>query len=128
MIDFMAEILLKANCGVSAVEGNKVSAFGGSVRTRAQLPGWRENGCFVLAVAEDGHLAILTDLQGDAVLRREQGSASSCAFGGCSHPFRLEDATDSSNDAVPVNYDSTIECRRIAHQLWSEFAQWAAHE
>jgi hypothetical protein len=95
---------------------------------KATLRDWRENGCFVLAVAEDGHLAILTNLQGDAVLRREQGGASSCALGSCSHSSRLEDATDSSNDAVPVNYDSTIECRSITHQPWREIAQWAVHE
>src|SRR5438309_10677952 len=92
------------------------------------LRDWREDGCLVLAVAEDRHLAILTDLQGDPFLRREQGGASSCTLGSCSHSFRLEDATDSSNDAVPVNYDSTIECRSVAHQPWREIAQWAVHE
>lgn len=90
------------------------------------LPSWREDGCLVPAVAEDGHFAILTDLQSDAILRREQGCASSCTFGGRSHSSRFEDATDSSDDAVSVNYDSTIKCRSIAHQLWSETAQWAA--
>lgn len=84
-------------------------------RELGQLPDWREDGCFVLAVAVDGHLAILTDLQSDAVLRSEQGSASSCTLGGCSDSFRLEDATDPSNNAVPVNDDSTIECRSVAH-------------
>lgn len=92
------------------------------------LPNWREDGCLVPTVAEDGHFAILTNLQSNAILRREQGCASSCAFGGRSHSSRLEDATDSSDDAVSVNYHSTIECRSIADQLWSETAQWAAHE
>lgn len=79
------------------------------------LPNWREEICLALAVAEDGHLPILTDLQGDATLRREQGSASSCTLGGGSDSSSFEDATDSSNNALPVNYDSTIECRSIAH-------------
>jgi len=73
------------------------------------LPDWREDGCLVLAVPEDGHLAILTELQSNAVLRREHGSASACALGGCLHALRLEDATDSSHDAVPINDDSAIE-------------------
>ena len=92
------------------------------------LPNWREDRCFVRAVAENGHLAILTDLQRDAFRRREQGGTSSCTLGGRSHASRLEDATDSPNNAVPVNYDSTIERRGIAHQLWREIAQWATNE
>jgi len=72
------------------------------------LPGWREDSCLVLAVTEDGHLAILAELQSNAVLRCEQGGASSCTLGGCMHALRLENATDSSHDAVPINDNSAI--------------------
>ena len=92
------------------------------------LPDRREDGCLALAVAENGHLTILAELQSNAVLRRKHGGASARALGGCLHALRLENATDASYDAVPIDDDSTIECRRIAHQLWGELAQWAAHE
>jgi hypothetical protein len=60
------------------------------------LPDWREDGCLVLAVAEDGHLAILTELQSKSVLGRKHSGASARALGGCLHALRFENATDAS--------------------------------
>ena len=39
-----------------------------STMRRRGLPDWREDARPVLAIAEDGHLAILTDLQSDTIL------------------------------------------------------------
>ncbi len=93
---------------MSAITSQSVGhALGSGGHEAIMLPDRREGGCPVLAVTEDGHLAILTELQSNAVLQREYGSASACALGGCLHALRLEDATDSSHNAVPINDDTT---------------------
>ena len=82
----------------------------------------------MLTVVEDGHLAILADLQSNTILRPEQGSTSSCPLGGSSPSSRLEDAADSPNNSVLINDDRAVERRSIARELRREIAQVAAHE